>query len=259
MGDSPPETERDWDDERAVLGRAGEPGVLGRRPGVMVTVLCAIDPRFWLDAKGETKVMPPDGAEAPPAALAPDDDAGLAPLIEYELGDAESADPGVAARTSEVRRRLAGTGRADGLMAVVAGRRGAPPAGANGLVKKGVMVHAAWCARRRTRGSVGRGSAKNTARRLGEANKRSTRGRDKASETKRGGGAAGESGSQAQRQSASDERCPGVRSDGVRQRAAQTSSGADPERAQAGDAGAARPTAPATLACPLRVHPRVAD
>lgn len=135
-GECSPELERVDDDERPVPGRAGDPGVLEWRPGVIVMVLWAMDPRFWLlDANGETKVI---GGAGPPGT--PVAGPGLASPPVGTLDDGEaSPDVAAATRARDERRRVAGMGSDEepAEMAVVA-RPGVADGGANGLVKNDI-------------------------------------------------------------------------------------------------------------------------
>ena len=94
-GESLLEMLRPCDDDRLILDLfpprwLGEPGVLGRRPDVTVMVVGPSDPLLDVEAKGDTKVMPPRGVAPPAAAPPPEPDrSGLAiaaPRLPVRVG-----------------------------------------------------------------------------------------------------------------------------------------------------------------------------
>lgn len=126
-GESPPV--RVWlvDLGPPLLAGDPEPDELPLRGGTTVMVLCAIEPRFWLEAKGETKVIPPP----PPLLLLLADP--KAPLGET-LGETVWSDEGVAARTRELRRSEPGMGKDEEGRGLIEGSA-AGAEGAKGFVK----------------------------------------------------------------------------------------------------------------------------
>lgn len=128
LGDSLPDALRGCDDDLAELGRcaAGDPGVLGRRPGATVTVLGAIDGRFCDEVNGETNVIAPlpaprlaQAVPLDPALVLPPADPPLV-VLAGDSGAEPSSWPGVAAGTSELRRTPDSRGNAgeEGLIVV---------------------------------------------------------------------------------------------------------------------------------------------